>query len=254
MITHILHTLAGLDYTPSVLSLVRIALQRRMLDQPQFEPAVEALERMLRRIGDSGRGGGQKIDLAADAYTLRALMYAAEGTREGDNNALRWFRRAYEIGVASPEPSSVQAPATPSENEIEDASKASEGIESAQLNPRWQWKASFALGVAAIRLKRGEVEKARDLYRMASLELDNATGYYGMADVLERLGKADTAEYVEALEKAAVSDNLDAARKMGTREWSRAAEEGLTKWERRKRQVVAEEWMAVAGVVSVGHS
>jgi hypothetical protein len=261
--THILHTLAGLDYVPSILTLARLALQRRALGQPQFELAVEKLERMVKRIGD-GSGNkasskGSDIDFAADACTLRALIHAAENTREGDNNALRWFRRAYEIGSASE--SSVRAiPPTadevPQEQEDKvDASEESEKeVEGARFDPHWQWKVSFALGVAAIRMKRGELEKAKAMYEMASTELDNATGCYEMANVLEKMGKADTEEYVESLQKAAVSGNQDAARKMGARERSRAAEAGVSKWEKRKRQVVAEEWMAIAGVTTPGEA
>ncbi|KAI3336585.1 hypothetical protein HD806DRAFT_528185 [Xylariaceae sp. AK1471] len=263
--THILHTLTGLDYAPSILTLVRMALQRRRLDQPQFEPAVEGLERMLKRIGDgSGNKASSrrsKIDFAADACTLRALIYAAENTREGDNNALRWFRRAYEIGSALE--SDVQTTPTAAdqvtqeqkqENEVDAGKDSEEGVEGAYFNPHWQWKVSFALGVASIRMKRGEIDKARDMYEVASSELNNATGYYEMANALEKMGKTDTEKYIESLQKAAVSGSQDAARKMGTREWGRAVEEGLSKWEKRKRQVVAEEWMAIAGVAAIGEA
>ncbi|KAI1757426.1 hypothetical protein F4782DRAFT_478550 [Xylaria castorea] len=256
--THILHTLTGLDYVPSILTLVRIGLTRQMLDQPQFEPAVQGLERTLRRIGDGSdkdttSSGGNKIDLAADACTLRALIYAAENTREGDTNALRWFRRAYKIGGTAA-PTTSQAASQPyskgqQKGEVGGASKDSDEIEGAHFDPHWQWKASFALGVAAICMKRGEPEKAAAMYALAASELDNATGYLEMANVLEKTGKADTDQYVEALEKAAVSRDREAARKLGTREWDRAAEKGLGKWEKRKRQVIAEEWMGVAGVM-----
>ncbi|KAI0458372.1 hypothetical protein F5B21DRAFT_460843 [Xylaria acuta] len=258
--THILHTLAGLDYVPSILTLVHMALRRRVLDQPQFSPAFQALERTLQRIGDgSGKNNstssGSKVDLAADACTLRALIYAEENTREGDNNALRWFRRAYEIGGAASEPGTRGSPSgadqpLPKKQEEDGgvgASADSDGIEGANFDPHWQWKVSFALGVAAIRMKRGELEKATDMYTMASSELDTTTGYLGMANMLEKMGRTDSDKYVAALEKAAVSGNQEAARKMGTREWDRAAEGGLGKWEKKKRQVVAEEWMAIAG-------
>ncbi|KAI8954574.1 hypothetical protein F4801DRAFT_532168 [Xylaria longipes] len=254
--THILHTLIGLDYAPSILTLVRMALQRKVLDKPQFEPAVQAFERMLKRISDSNNptGSGSNIDLAADACTLRALMYAAEDTHEGDNNALRWFRRAYEIGSAASEPgirgSSSATNQPPPKNqqggEVGPGEDSVE-IEGANFDPHWQWKVGFALGVAAIRMKRGELEKAADMYAIASSELNNAKGYLGMANVLEKTGNTDTDKYVEAIEKAAVSGDQEAAQKMGMREWGRAAEEGLSKWEKRKRQVIAEEWMAIAG-------
>ncbi|KAI1419011.1 hypothetical protein F5Y12DRAFT_320474 [Xylaria sp. FL1777] len=248
---HILHTLSGLDYTPSTLTLVRLALARKVLGEPQFEPAVEALERILKRIGDGSSDDksaskGSKSDFAADACTLRALMYESENTREGDNNALRWFRRAYEIGQTTASAADQARPEEKSGGKP-DPNTHSQGTENGPFDPSWQWKASFALGVGRIRAKRGELEKARDMFAMASSELDNPDGYLLMADVLEKMGETDTDRYLEALQKAAVSGKQEAARKLGTREWDRAAEEGLSKWEKRKRQVVAEELMAVAG-------
>ncbi|KAI0861008.1 hypothetical protein F4860DRAFT_184808 [Xylaria cubensis] len=236
MATHIFHTLTGLDYVPSILTLVHIGLSRKLLDWPQFEPAVQGLERTLRRIDNNDDGGSSKIDLAADACTLRALIYAAEDTREGDKEALRWFRRAYEIGgkVATTTPLTAGG-------KVQD---------NAHFDPNWQWKASFAHGVAAISIKRGELEKAKAVYAMVASELDDPNVYLEMANVLEKMGKAESDEYVEALEKAATSGNKKAAQKMGTREWARAAEKGLSKWEKRKRQVFAEEWMGIAGLMS----
>ncbi|KAI1282267.1 hypothetical protein F5Y07DRAFT_351972 [Xylaria sp. FL0933] len=251
---HILHTLSGLNYTPSTLTLVRFALSRNVQDRPQFEPAVEALERVLRRIGDGSSSSssdaksvskGHQSDFAADACTLRALIYEKENTREGDINALRWFRRAYELGQPM---SSAADQVQKREAEKEDASEG--GVEAAPFDPRWQWKTSFALGVGRIRMRRGELEKARDMYAMAASELDNANGYLSLADVLEKMGQTDTEKYVESLEKAAISGNLEAARKLGEREWGRTVEGGLSKWEKRKSQVVAEEWMGVAGVTA----
>ncbi|KAI0554969.1 hypothetical protein F4679DRAFT_525612 [Xylaria curta] len=245
--THILHTLAGLDYVPSILTLVHIGLSRKLLDWPQFEPAVQGLERTLRRIDD-----GSNFDLAPDACTLRALIYAAEDTRQGDNEALRWFRRAYEIGgkASTTSPAASQSDSDRQQKEGVGTSKDSGKIQGAHFDPHWQWKASFAHGVAAISIKRGELEKAKAVYAMVSSELDNPTIYLEMANVLEKMGKADSEEYVEALEKAASSGNKKAAQKMGTREWARAVEEGISKWEKRKRQVLAEEWMGIAGVLS----
>ncbi|KAI1115059.1 hypothetical protein F5Y14DRAFT_412006 [Nemania sp. NC0429] len=268
---HILHTLTGLDYAPSVLTLVRIALETKVIGRPGYERAVEALERMLRRLGDGSGGGsgsgsgnisasskdGRKPDLlpdfAADACTLRALIYAAEDTREGDNNALRWFRRAYEVDAAATAPlkskskSRVDSPTTTAQGgKAGEDGNGSGGTD--PFNPRWQWKPSFALGVAAIRMKRGETAKARAMYAMASAELDTATGYAEMAKLLEKIGEAGTDEYAAALEKAATSGDRPAARKMAERERARAAEAGLGRWEKRKRRVLAEEWMAIAGV------
>ncbi|KAI1738346.1 hypothetical protein F4680DRAFT_187847 [Xylaria scruposa] len=243
--THILHTLTGLDYVPSILTLVHIGLSRKLLDWPQFEPALQGLERTLRRIDE-----GSKIDLAADACTLRALIYAAEDTREGDNEALRWFRRAYEIGgkASTTSPTASRTDSDRLQRDKVGTSKDSGKVQGAYFDPYWQWKASFAHGVAAISVKRGELERARAVYAMVSSELDSPMIYLEMANVLEKMGKADGKEYVEALQKAASSGNKKAAQKLGTREWARAAEEGISKWEKRKRQILAEEWMGIASM------
>ncbi|KAI0115794.1 hypothetical protein GGR51DRAFT_502139 [Nemania sp. FL0031] len=258
---HIFHTLACLDYAPSILTLLRSGQLRRVLGEPQFEPALEGLERILRRIDDnssrsSSNNNNKKSTkqtsetrFAADACTLRGLIYAAENTKDGDTNALRWFRRAYEINSAAP--TTTQTSADKSQgSQAADPSSAGEEKESGKPDQHWQWKASFALGVAAIRMKRGELAKARAMYEMASSELDDARGYLGMANLLEKMGEAGTEKYTKCLEKAAISGNAEAMRKMGARERERAAEDGLSKWERRKRQVIAEEWMAVGSGVS----
>ncbi|KAI1304321.1 hypothetical protein F5Y03DRAFT_175326 [Xylaria venustula] len=249
---HILHTLSSLGYTPSILTMVRLALTRNLLGQPQFEPVVEGLERILRRVGD-GRSGSKSVvskenrsDFAADACTLRALIYEKENTREGDNNALRWFRRAYELGQPTTAGDPVDEPGRGKEGE----GVASTRTETAPFNPSWQWKASFALGVGRIRANRGEMEKARDMYAIAASELDNAEGYWLLADVLEKMGETGSEQYAQSLEKAAISGNRNAARKVASREWDRAVEPGLNRWEKRKRQIVAEEWMAVSGATA----
>ncbi|KAJ3567035.1 hypothetical protein NPX13_g6914 [Xylaria arbuscula] len=256
---HILHTLSGLGYVPSTLTMVRMALVRDLLGEPQFEPAMEEFERILERIGDGSSDttyNGSEDDYAADACTLCAIIYERENTREADVKALRWFRRAYELGHQATTSTTGQALSSSSSSSSEGKEvPASTGKKTESKNstipfdPRWQWKVSFALGVGRIRMRRGDLDKARDMFAMASSELDNADGYLAMADVLEKMGQADTDDYIEALEKAAISGKNEAARKLGIREWDRAAEEGLSKWEKRKRQVVAEEWMAVAGAL-----
>ncbi|KAI1129618.1 hypothetical protein F5Y10DRAFT_237977 [Nemania abortiva] len=256
MVMHILHTLTGLDYTPSILTMARLGLQGRALHKPQFEPAFEGLERILRRIDSSNNKNSTskstQIDLAADACTLRALIYEAENTHEGDNNALRWFRRAYEIdAAASKSRPHTTPPTTTDQADVEKAQEGNEAMnagENTHFDPHWQWKISFALGVARIHLRRGKTAKALAMYEAASSEFDSAQGYLGIADVLEQMGEADTDRYAECLEKAAISGNREAARKMGAREFERAAEDGLSKRERRERQAITEEWMAISDV------
>ncbi|KAI0400967.1 hypothetical protein F4802DRAFT_619438 [Xylaria palmicola] len=266
---HILDTLTRLDYAPSILSLARLAYQRHMLDQPQFERAMAGLERILRRVSDSSGDTSTSTststksantgDFAADACTLRGLVYAAENTAKGDDNALWWFREADKVAGSAPEPGAAAAAAgtAPAAAAQQAASgggggggdQTGEVVEGPHFDPRWQWKESFFTGVAGIQLRRGELDQAAGTYARAAAALDSAAAYLGAAGVLEKMGRAGTAEYAEALEKAAVSGNLEAARRLGVREWDRAAEPGLGKAEKRRRQVLAEEWMAVAGAM-----
>ncbi|KAI1826203.1 hypothetical protein F4861DRAFT_118709 [Xylaria intraflava] len=251
---HIQSTLTGLDYVPSLFMYMQTALRGRLLGKPQFEPLYQKFKRVLNRIGDGSDGKsaseGGRVEYAADACTLRALISASENTREGDNNALRWFRRAYEIDAASQPKVTSSAPDESSNQKArddyqEDPSNDVPTLED-YFNPRWQWKASFALGVGAIHLKRGNIEQARAMFAMAAYDVDIPMGYYKLAEVLEKAGEADTGEYAKSLEKAAISGNQDAARKMASWEWNKVATTELSKWEKMKSQVLAEEWMAIA--------
>ncbi|GAP86515.2 hypothetical protein SAMD00023353_1900610 [Rosellinia necatrix] len=250
---HILRTLTVLGYAPSLLTMVRLGLMSKRLDQPPFEPAREALERLMRRIGDGNGGrGGEGGDFAADACTLRALIYAAEETHAGDTEALRWLRRAYETDAAANAAAATAATTTGSGSGVSSAdapvpTPAAGGDGVPPFNPRWQWKLSFALTLAQVRLRRGELERARDAYAIAASDLDSAAGHLGLASVLQKLGAAGSAaERLASLERAAASGDPAAAREMGKRERYRATEPGLGRWEKRKRQVVADEWLAVA--------
>jgi len=274
--THILFTLTNLDYAPSVLSFARMAIERRMAYGPQFEPVIQKFMHMVQLIDlgnekEKGKGGSMNSasddalpDFAADACTLRALLYAAEGTREGDSNALRWFRRAYELGTAAP---SSQQPASSSsktaqhqeeereqEHDQDDGTNTLDSLTNSgadkgmKFYPHWQWKISFALSVASIRVKRGELEKALAMYQIATSEeeLDSEVVNREMAVLLQKMGKGDTAEYRTCLMKAAVSGDREAAKMAAEAERQSSMQEGLSRWEVRKRRVFAEELMAIA--------
>ncbi|KAI1431419.1 hypothetical protein GGR50DRAFT_80281 [Xylaria sp. CBS 124048] len=252
---HIHHTLADMDHVPSILVLMQMDLQKPFTRYPKFESVIERFEHLLRRIENSksrGKDSGN-IDFAADALTLAGLFAASEKTHEGDSKALRWFRRAFEIGSAAESSAKTTSPPTdegPNRNGPNDTqggiSQSLELPEDAYFDPNWQWKVSFALNVGMIHMKRGNLELARQMFRMAAYDLDNRMGYYKLAELLEKTGQADNKEYTEALEKAAVSGSQEAARKLAAVERDRAAVAGLGNWERRKSEVLAEEWMAIA--------
>ncbi|KAI1144338.1 hypothetical protein F5Y05DRAFT_24230 [Hypoxylon sp. FL0543] len=146
----------------------------------------------------------------ADALTLLGLHHAQRGTPEGDNRALRCF---------------------------EDAEKAAQAPDAA-----WQWRASAVLEQSRILVRREQEDRAREALR-AALELDNADVCFAYAMLLP----ADDPERTPLLQRAAVSGVKGAAREMARIEERRAAEEGLGATERRIRQVIADEWAAIAG-------
>ncbi|KAI1809480.1 hypothetical protein GGS20DRAFT_571794 [Poronia punctata] len=240
VVPDILFALSKRDYLPSVLSRARLGLRQRWLFDEMGK-----LENMTRQIEQDETAGKKPPSssssssvaaYAADICTLRALFYAAENTTQGDANALRWFRRAYEIGNNNQ---------TRTSTDVDEESKF-------DPDPDWQWKQSFALGVGAIRARRGELDKAEAAYKIAALELDTAEGYRELARLLERkiqMGKATEDEtmgqYSTYLLKAAISGDQEAARMLATREWRRAEEGGLSKWEDKKSRVLADEWRAV---------
>lgn len=88
--THILYTNVKLSYTPSVLTMVRLALMRNRLGGQQFLPAEEAFERLLAQRDDP------------DVCTLKGLIYAGKNARETDDKALEWFRLARRLGGEEP--------------------------------------------------------------------------------------------------------------------------------------------------------
>ncbi|CAJ2505983.1 Uu.00g001130.m01.CDS01 [Anthostomella pinea] len=228
--THIFHTLTQLGYEPSVLTLARLGLRTGNLHLPHFRPAVDALDRSLR----SRRG-------SADACTLKAMMCMAQETREGDDEALRWFRKAFDTHNSLVN-SSTSSNTDLSANSDDQDAKTVDRV----LPQHWQWQTSFALGTAAIRARRGETDKARELYRFAARDLDNAKGCYELAQLLDDAA-GDHPERRELLEKAAVSGVDAACRELGVLERERAAAGLGSRKEREEARVLAEEWAAIAG-------
>lgn len=90
MALHMLHTGVQLSYTPSVLTLVRLAHMRNVLGQAQFSQAEEAFARILARRDDP------------NACTLQGLILAAQDKPSADAKALQWFLSAIQIGGEEP--------------------------------------------------------------------------------------------------------------------------------------------------------
>lgn len=191
-----------------------------------YAPSVLAMARMALKVGRlhdpqfaatkealERLASGPKSDpyYRPDALTLMGLLHARQGTPAGDERALRFFS---------------------------DAEKAAR-----VPNAVWQWRPSAVLGQSRTYVRRKQPDRAREVLQIAAKELDNAEVCFEYAMLLP----ADDPERMPMLERAAVSGVEGAAREMGRIELQRAAEEGLSSAERREREVLADEWLAIAG-------
>ncbi|KAF3010191.1 hypothetical protein E8E14_009821 [Neopestalotiopsis sp. 37M] len=87
---HIYQTLVSLNYAPSVLTMTRLALLRKLLGQPQFDEVEKKFAALARRKDDP------------NACTLQGLILAEKKTPETDKQALEWFRTAASLGGEAP--------------------------------------------------------------------------------------------------------------------------------------------------------
>ncbi|OTA85093.1 hypothetical protein M434DRAFT_400255 [Hypoxylon sp. CO27-5] len=147
-----------------------------------------------------------------DALTLMGLLHARQGTSAGDERALRFFGGASEAAAREP-------------------------------GAAWQWRPSAVLEQSRTYIRRKQADRAREVLRVAARELDNADVCFEYAMLLP----VDDPERMPMLERAAVSGVEGAAREMGRIEALRAKEEGLSSAERREREVLADEWLGIAG-------
>ncbi|KAK8022236.1 hypothetical protein PG993_013003 [Apiospora rasikravindrae] len=250
---HILHALVKLDYAPSVLSETRIALVSRKVDQPQFAPAVERFERLVKsmaayrpsasKTAKKGKSGseadtavGNKADeeeasLRANTFTLKGLMIVASNqdrpkpSPEGYREALKYFEAA--VG-GSP----TKSPAS-------------------SLRFDWQIPCMVEMGHCYVAL--GATEKAHAAWKFAAEELDDkdATALYALHAL-----QPDEPARERLLLKAAVNDSKLAVDEMNRVYHEKVANQMETgvegtqgegkKWDRLLKKVVRDEWEKLA--------
>lgn len=259
--THAMHSGVLLGYPPAILCMTRMALKRGQLQHPQFEPTKEALQRLVasssssstpstsakssaKKPGHRGSTSASKQTITddgspdlyiPDTLTAMGLAHAKHGTTSGDDRALRFF------GLASLAASAGTAP--------------------------WEWRASAALGQAAIHEKRGERERARLILGAAVRERDTPDLCYAYARLLDE----GDPERWRMMVRAAVNGVLEAAREVGRDEWRRlqeieeaeaaaaAAKEegggevrGLSERQKYEARFLADEWLAIAAAGDKG--
>lgn len=205
--THILHTGVLLGYAPSILTLARMGLEKKLLNSsPNFAPTKEALEKL------AASSTGPYTKYRPDALTLLGSLYAELGTPAGEDRALRCFSEAEKA---------ASAPETKAE---------------------WEWRTMAISEQCKIYVRRKQTDRAHEVLRANVYELDNPKLCYQYAMLLD----PNDPKRMAMLEKAAISGNSAAAREMARMERIRAATEGLTDWERRASGVLGDEWFAIA--------
>ncbi|KAK8076482.1 hypothetical protein PG994_003754 [Apiospora phragmitis] len=196
LVLHILHTLCKRDYAPSVLTVARLALVARKVDQPQFAPAVDRFERLVKSLTayrpsspsspPKAKKGGkcgpvadttavgideeEEASIRANAFTLKGLMVAASNkdrykpSPEGYREALKYLEAA--VG-GSPE-------------KLRSSSSSSDSSSTASSPFDWQIPCMVEMGHCYAAL--GATNKAHAAWKFAAEELDDkdATALYAI--------------------------------------------------------------------------
>lgn len=233
-----LRSASELGYDPSTLTLMRIfssvpaAMQKKVAASKMLNDANTRFQRLLRNGTDP------------NALTLQGVILAKQGTQGHDRQALDSFRRAetaWEVKARSGAPS--QASESPS-FDVQKGTDPDYVSLPEPREPRWEWEVTWALEQAKILQKQNRTKEARDLYRVAALELDNPQGFWNLSCLME--GPRDSPERRTYLLKAAISGVQEACREMGVLEKMVAEREGLADKDRADRELMSQEWLRLA--------
>lgn len=233
-----LRSASELGYNPSTLTLVRIfssvpaAMQKKAAASKMFTDADARFQRLLKKGTDP------------DAFTLQGMILAKQGTPSQDRLALDSFRRAekaWDVNAQSSEPPQASGSRSFSVEKTADPDYVSlpEPRES-----RWEWEVTWALEQAKILQKQNRTAEARDLYRVAALELDNPQGFWNLSCLMD--GPRDSPERRTYLLKAAISGVQEACRELGVLEKMAAEREGLADKDKKDREMMSQEWFRLA--------
>lgn len=233
--THILRSASELGYAPSTVTLVRFlhAMRRRPgYDKIQqsilFRSAHASFDRVLKTREDP------------NAFSLQGSIRLEEG--HGDH-ALRFFREAKKVWAERPDTKSAPPLPTTAVPQVQ-VSTDGEVVFPTPRAPKWEWEVVSVLGEADIHKVRGQLQKARNLYRVAALELDHPRGFLELARLTN--GPRDAVLRRAYLLKAAVSGSVEACRELGGVEETRAQEKGITEREKETRLLMSKEWIRLA--------
>lgn len=233
-----LRSASELGYDPSTLTLMRIftsvpaAMQKKVTASKMFTSADARFQRLLRKGTDP------------DALTLQGMIFAKKGAQNHDKLALDSFRRAEKAWEAKAL-SSTSPPASESRSfNIKEGGDPEYVSLPPPREPRWEWEVTWALEQAKILQRQNRTEQARDLYRVAALELDNPHGFWNLSCLMDE--PRDSPERRTFLLKAAISGVPEACRELGALEKMAAEREGLADKDRADREMMSQEWFRLA--------
>ncbi|KAK8123538.1 hypothetical protein PG999_003456 [Apiospora kogelbergensis] len=241
---HILHALCKVDYALSVVTVARLALMSRKMNEPHWAPSVERFERLVKSLtgyrtsskAKTGVEAEEEALLRANAFTLKGLIIAASNKErpkpspENYREALKYFEAA--LGGSGP------------------AAKSRNSSGSAPaLSFDWETPCIVEMGhcYAAI----GNEKKAHAAWKFAAEELDDkdATALYAV----HALRRDDPAREALLLKAAASHSKLavDGLNRMyserqqekGDQEVGRQGEGG---WDILFKKVIRDEWDKLA--------
>ncbi|KUI59561.1 hypothetical protein VP1G_06785 [Cytospora mali] len=259
--THMLRSASELGYTPSTLTLVRIftSMSGDMAAKAAKSKIYIEADKRFQQLLNKGTD--------PDALTLQGLILAKSGGKDRSRRALEAFERAekaWEVraGAEGSKPADsgeTSSSSSSSSSSSQDTSGGTPNSVSARAEgpgaeeevslppprePRWEWEISSVLGRAGILQKQGRADEAVALYRLAALELDNPTGFWNLAQLVE--GPRDSPERRTYLLKAATSGITAACRELGALEKMVAEREGLSREKREEREKMSREWFRLA--------
>lgn len=207
-------------------------MQKKAAASKMFTDADARFQRLLKNGTDP------------DALTLQGMILAKQGTQSHDRLALDSFRKAEKAWGAKAQ-SSAPPRASGSHNfSVEKTADPDYVSLPEPREPRWEWEVTWALEQAKILQKQKHTEEARDLYRVAALELDNPQGFWNLSCLMD--GPRDSPERRTYLLKAAISGVQEACRELGVLEKMAAEREGLTDKDRADREMMSKEWFRLA--------
>ncbi|KAI8963535.1 hypothetical protein F5Y11DRAFT_142999 [Daldinia sp. FL1419] len=207
---HILFTATMLGYAPSILTLGRMVYKGGGKGGDIHQPEYEYVKEGLEALVAAPN---RSPEFRPDALTLAALMQIKR-------NAPGNIARAAKL--------------------LEDAEKT---YVAAGGKAVWTWRGSAALALSKIYLDQKQPRRAREVLAAAAKESDDPVVCFRYAMMLE---KSDP-ERSRLIQRAAVSGVEEAAREMAEEMAAGSKEEGLGAWERKVRELMAEEWRRIAG-------